>query len=62
MRVNVECKIERPSTGSTLTTGIAFNSKKEESREDHVLAVEKMVEETFPGWQLRSATWIKANR
>jgi hypothetical protein len=59
MRVHVECKIERLLTGSTLTTGISFNSSREESREDQVLAVEKMVEEMFPGWMLRSASWIK---
>jgi len=63
VRVHVECKIERLLTGSTLTTwimvGMSFNSSKEESREDQVLAVEKMVEEMFPGWMLRSASWVK---
>lgn len=57
-KIKIECKLERPSTGSVLETGISFNSHPGENREDHVAALEKMIAENFPGWRISVMTFV----
>lgn len=52
MRVKMKIRLERPSTGSSLETGITFEVHEEESRADHVSAAERMLGNNFPGWRI----------
>ena len=58
MRVKMKLRLERPSTGSTLETGITFEVRPQESRVEHVEAAEILINQNFPGWRISSMVFI----
>lgn len=58
IKVKIECRLERPSTGSVLSTGISFNAHDDETREDHIDALEGLVEASFPGWRISAMQFV----
>jgi hypothetical protein len=58
VKVKIECRLERPSTGSVLSTGIAFNAHDDEGRKDHVEALESLVARNFSGWRISEMQFV----
>jgi hypothetical protein len=58
MRVKMKLRLERPSTGSVLETGITFEVHPEESRVEHVSAAEKLIGQNFPGWRISTLEFV----
>jgi hypothetical protein len=51
-------RLERPSTGSGLETGIEFEVHADESRQDHVSAAELLISHNFPGWRISQMEFV----
>ena len=58
MRVRMTIRLERPSTGSGLETGIEFEVHADESRQDHVSAAELLISHNFPGWRISQMEFV----
>lgn len=52
MRIRIGIRLVRPSTQSSLETGIEFEVRPDESRLDHINAAERLIADSFPGWQI----------
>jgi hypothetical protein len=52
MRVKMKIRLERPSTGSGLETGITFEVRPGEGRVEHVETAEMLIGQNFPGWRI----------
>lgn len=58
MRVRMTIRLERPSTGSGLETGIEFEVRPEENRVDHVSAAELLISQNFRGWRISQMQFV----
>lgn len=58
MQIKIECKLERAATGSVLHTGIAFDARKDETRDDQLRALESIVDYNFPGWRIAAVEFV----
>ena len=58
MRVKMKIRLERPSTGSSMETGITFEVRPGESRVDHVETAELLISQSFPGWRISEMQFV----
>lgn len=58
MRVRMTIRLERPSTGSSLETGIEFEVRPGENRVDQVETAELLISQNFPRWRISEMQFV----